>query len=245
MTRAELKQQAKDTLRGRWGTAIGMVLVYELLIGAIGMIANFIPFIGSIALLVVSIPLSFGFIGQLLKFSRKEQAGVLDFFTIGFNNFGKSWSILGHTFLKLVGYIIAYVVCTFAMVGLIVAAISAESIAMLVIGMMIIGILFFVIYILLLMKSYLYVLTEYIGNDNSEMSAKEVVEKSAELMKGHRWELFVLELSFIGWAILAMLTCGIGLLWLEPYMQVTTIKFYENLANGNNPNNDVEVITEQ
>ncbi len=245
MTRAELKQQAKDTLRGRWGTAIGMILVYELLIGAIGMIANFIPFIGSVALLVVSVPLSFGFIGQLLKFSRKEQVGVLDYFTIGFNNFGKSWSIVGYTFLKLVGYIIAYVVCTFAMVGLIVASISAESIVMLAIGMIIIGILFFVIYVLLLMKSYLYVLTEYIGNDNPGMSAKEVVEKSGELMRGHRWELFVLELSFIGWAILAMLTCGIGLLWLEPYMQVTTIKFYESLANGNNSNDNVEVITEQ
>lgn len=245
MTRAELKQQAKDTLRGRWGTAIGMILVYELLIGAIGMIANFIPFIGSVALLVVSVPLSFGFIGQLLKFSRKEQVGVLDYFTIGFNNFGKSWSIVGYTFLKLVGYIIAYVVCIFAMVGLIVASISAESVVMLAIGMIIIGILFFVIYVLLLMKSYLYVLTEYIGNDNPGMSAKEVVEKSGELMRGHRWELFVLELSFIGWAILAMLTCGIGLLWLEPYMQVTTIKFYESLANGNNSNDNVEVITEQ
>jgi uncharacterized membrane protein len=245
MTRAELKQQAKDTLRGRWGTAIGMILVYELLIGAIGMIANFIPFIGSVALLVVSVPLSFGFIGQLLKFSRKEQVGVLDYFTIGFNNFGKSWSIVGYTLLKLVGYIIAYVVCTFAMVGLIVASISAESVVMLAIGMIIIGILFFVIYVLLLMKSYLYVLTEYIGNDNPGMSAKEVVEKSGELMRGHRWELFVLELSFIGWAILAMLTCGIGLLWLEPYMQVTTIKFYESLANGNSSNDNVEVITEQ
>ncbi len=242
MTRAELKQQAKDTLRGRWGTAIGMILVYELLIGAIGMIANFIPFIGSVALLVVSIPLSFGFIGQLLKFSRKEQAGVLDFFTIGFNNFGKSWSIVGYTFLKLIGYIIAYVVCTFAMVGLIVAALNAESLTMLAIGGVIFALLFIIIYVLLIMKSYLYVLTEYIGNDKTDMSAKDVVEKSSELMKGHRWELFVLELSFIGWMILAMLTCGIGLLWLEPYMQITTIKFYESLANENN---NVEIIKEQ
>lgn len=245
MTRAELKQQAKDTLRGRWGTAIGMLLVYELLIGAIGMIANFIPFVGSIALLVVSIPLSFGFIGQLLKFSRKEQVGVVDFFSIGFNNFGKSWSIVGYTFLKLIGYIIAYAVCMVAMAGLVVASVNAESLEMLVIGMIIIGILFFIIYVGLLMKSYLYVLTEYIGNDNPNMSGKEVVEKSGELMKGHRWELFVLELSFIGWAILAILTCGIGLLWLEPYMQITTIKFYENLAFGENPNNNAEVITEQ
>ncbi len=244
MTRAELKQQAKDSLRGRWGTAIGMVLVYELLIGAIGVVANFIPYIGSIALLIISVPLSFGFIGQLLKFSRKENVGVVDFFTIGFNNFGKAWGIFGYTFLKLVGYIIAYVVCTVAMVGLIVAALNAESAVMLGIGMAVIGLAFLVIYILLIMKAYLFVLTNYIGNDKADMPAKEVVEKSAELMKGHRWEFFVLELSFIGWGILAVLTCGIGFLWLEPYMQMTTIKFYENLANGNEGNESVEVITE-
>ena len=244
MTRAELKQQAKDSLRGRWGTAIGMVLVYELLIGAIGVVANFIPYIGSLALLVISVPLSFGFIGQLLKFSRKENVGVVDFFTIGFNNFGKAWGIFGYTFLKLIGYIIAYVVCTVAMVGLIVAAYNAESVVMLGIGMAVIGLAFLVVYILLIMKAYLFVLTDYIGNDKADMPAKEVVEKSAELMKGHRWEFFVLELSFIGWGILAVLTCGIGFLWLEPYMQMTTIKFYENLANGNEGNENVEVITE-
>lgn len=244
MTRAELKQQAKDSLRGRWGTAIGMVLVYELLIGAIGVVANFIPYIGSLALLVISVPLSFGFIGQLLKFSRKENVGVVDFFKIGFDNFGKAWAIVGYTFLKLVGYIIAYVVCTVAMVGLIVAAYNAESVVMLGIGMAVIGLAFLVIYILLIMKAYLFVLTDYIGNDKADMPAKEVVEKSAELMKGHRWEFFVLELSFIGWGILAVLTCGIGFLWLEPYMQMTTIKFYENLANGNEGNENVEVITE-
>ncbi len=244
MTRAELKQQAKDTLRGRWGIAIGMVLVYVLIMGALNFIANFIPFVGSVLLLIISVPLSFGFVGQLLKFSRKEQAGVVDFFTIGFNNFGKAWSIFGYTFLKLVGYIIAYVVCTIAMVGLMVAAANAESVAMLAIGMAIIGLAFLIIYIMLIMKTYLFVLTEYIGNDITDMPAKEVVNKSAELMQGHRFEFFVLQLSFIGWAILAVLTCGIGFLWLEPYMQVTTIKFYENLANGNSGNENVEVITE-
>ncbi len=230
MTRAELKQQAKDTLRGRWGTAIGMILLYQIVTVVITMVAGAIPLVGSIAAFVISVPLSFGFIGQLIKFSRQEQVGFFDYFKIGFDNFGKSWSIVGYTLLKLLVLIIAYFVCTIGMVVGIVSAIANESAELLIISIVILAIAFIVIYILLIMKSYLFVLTEYIGNDNLEMSGKEVVEKSAELMKGHRWEFFVLELSFIGWAILAMLTCGIGYLWLEPYMEITAIKFYENLA---------------
>jgi len=49
------------------------------------------------------------------------------------------------------------------------------------------------------------------------------------MMKGHKWELFVLELSFIGWALLCVLTLFIGYLWLVPYMQMTITKFYEKI----------------
>lgn len=49
-------------------------------------------------------------------------------------------------------------------------------------------------------------------------------------MQGHKWELFVLDLSFIGWAILSGLTLGIGFIWLIPYEQATKANFYRNLA---------------
>lgn len=238
MTRAELKQQAKDTLRGRWGKAIGMILLYQIILGLISFAANFVPFVGSVAIIVVTVPLSFGFIGQMLKFSRNEKVGFFDYFTIGFSNFGKSWSIVGNTLLKLLGLIIAYVVCTFVMVGIIIAAFVNQSLELLGIGIALVVVAFIIIYILLIVKSYLYVLTEYIGNDNNEMLPKDIVERSEQLMKGHRWELFVLELSFIGWALLSILTFGIGYLWLEPYMQITTIKFYESLASGREREDD-------
>ena len=48
------------------------------------------------------------------------------------------------------------------------------------------------------------------------------------MMIGHKWEYFVLELSFIGWAILASF-CLIGMLWLAPYMNVTYANYYLNL----------------
>ena len=65
--------------------------------------------------------------------------------------------------------------------------------------------------------------------DNPELSATEVLQKSRMMMKGHKWELFFLYLSFIGWVILCIFTLFIGYLWLAPYMQMTEVKFYEKL----------------
>ncbi len=83
-------------------------------------------------------------------------------------------------------------------------------------------------------KGLLYALTYYIAYDNPEMSAKDAVQRSEDLMKGNRGKLFVLQLSFIGWGILACITLGIGMFWLLPYMMVTLVCFYEALAGGNN-----------
>lgn len=241
MSRAELKKQAKECLRGRWGTAIAMVVMYEIIAGALSMIGNFVIGLGAIAVLVISIPISFGFIGQFIKFSRKEEVGVVDFFKIGFDNFGKSWSIFGNTLLKLLPYVIGMIVSMVLMIAATAYATQKEDVEMLLILILIAYVIFFVFYIMLLVKSYLYMLPEYIGNDTDDMTAKEIVEKSAELMKGHRWEFFVLQLSFLGWIFLSLFTCGIGLLWVIPYMDVTIVKFYEYVAGVNKGSNS-EVI---
>lgn len=69
----------------------------------------------------------------------------------------------------------------------------------------------------------------YIMADNKDMSAIECMKKSMEMMKGHKWEYFVLILSFIGWAILSCILCGLGYLWLMPYQQVTFANYYLEL----------------
>ncbi len=72
--------------------------------------------------------------------------------------------------------------------------------------------------------------------DNLDLSATECLRKSKELLKGHKMELFLLELSFIGWALLGALTLGILYIWLVPYMEVTECNFYNKLVAENNPN---------
>ena len=81
-------------------------------------------------------------------------------------------------------------------------------------------------------KSYSYAMTPYILKDNPEMKNNAAIEESMRMMDGHKLELFMLDLSFIGWAILSLLTCCIGFLWLVPYMSMARVNFYEDLKKA-------------
>lgn len=81
-------------------------------------------------------------------------------------------------------------------------------------------------------KSYSYAMTPYILKDNPEMKNNAAIEESMCMMDGHKLELFILDLSFIGWALLSLLTCGIGFLWLVPYMNMARVNFYEDLKKA-------------
>lgn len=79
--------------------------------------------------------------------------------------------------------------------------------------------------------SYAYGMVPYLLRDYPELGVREALRTSKEMMKGHKWDLFVLDLSFIGWLLLGIMTAGIGLLWVAPYMDTTHAAFYEDLKN--------------
>lgn len=64
---------------------------------------------------------------------------------------------------------------------------------------------------------------------NEKVSSLDCITESKNKMKGHKWRLFVLEISFIGWGILSVLSLGIGFIWLMPYQNATKVAFYEDL----------------
>lgn len=80
-----------------------------------------------------------------------------------------------------------------------------------------------------IIKSYSYAMTPYILKEEPEMRNNAAIEKSMAMMEGNKMKLFLLDLSFIGWAILAIFTFGIGLLFLQPYRQGARAAFYEDL----------------
>ena len=83
-----------------------------------------------------------------------------------------------------------------------------------------------------IVAAYSYSLTYYIIKDNPNINSNEAITRSKNIMNGHKWELFCLDLTFIGWMFLSILTLGIGLFWLIPYMQATRARFYEELVGA-------------
>lgn len=80
-----------------------------------------------------------------------------------------------------------------------------------------------------IIKSYSYAMTYFISYDEPELSAEDCINKSMRMMEGHKFDLFLLDFSFIGWALLCLLTLGIGFLWLYPYVLTSHAVFYEEL----------------
>lgn len=80
-----------------------------------------------------------------------------------------------------------------------------------------------------IIKSLSYSMSYYILIDNPDISANDARKQSMQLMDGNKWRLFCLEFSFIGWILLSMLTLGILLFWVAPYMEVARVEFYESL----------------
>lgn len=83
-----------------------------------------------------------------------------------------------------------------------------------------------------IVMSFAYAMTPYILEDNPELSAWDASTRSREMMRGHKFDLFYLYLSFIGWWILSIMTCGIGFIWLVPYMQTAEVAFYNDIKGG-------------
>jgi uncharacterized membrane protein len=80
--------------------------------------------------------------------------------------------------------------------------------------------------------AYAYRMVPYLIQEYPELTPREALKLSREMMRGHKWNLFVLDLTFMGWILLTVLTLGIGGLWLTPYMQTTVAHYYEDLKQA-------------
>lgn len=84
-----------------------------------------------------------------------------------------------------------------------------------------------------IVKTYSYSMTFYILADHPEMKANDAITASRNMMKGHKFDLFVLDLSFFWWLLLVIVTFGIALIYVDPYMELSHASFYESIKDGN------------
>lgn len=85
-----------------------------------------------------------------------------------------------------------------------------------------------------IVASYRYAMAPFIQAEHPEYTASEAISASKEMMYGKKLELFLLDLSFIGWILLCVLTLGFGNLFLRPYRAAAYAAFYRSLSPADN-----------
>ena len=186
----ELMAEARASLSGNWGLAVGTYLVYIIIVGTL----QIIPVVGGVLGLFIAGPMSVGICMFTLILSRDENARLEQIFE-GFKNYG---TVLG-AYLLMVVFIFLWALLL--IIPGIIAAIAYSQ-------------------------------TFYILAEDDTIGSMDALRKSKEMMDGYKWKYFCLGLRFIGWAMLCVLTLGIGFLWLSPYIQVSYAKFYEDLKKN-------------
>lgn len=260
MVATNIRKEAREALKGKWGKAVAMLFIEAIIIGIITGIEgalkddSIIKSILSIIEIIIQIPLAFGLVYAFIKLKRNEEVNYFDFVKIGFENFSRSWAICFRTLIKMILPIICIIVAL-VLVGIMFAVGGVTGIAMGA-GQEALGIILLAVAIYVAAIAYAiviglkYSLTTLVAYDNPDMSAKDVVEKSAELMEGHRGDLFVLVLSFLGWAVLCYVPLAlvgatillvpavsiifvictvIAMLCLGTYVQTSKVCFYDNV----------------
>ena len=182
-----LMRMARESLKDRWGLAIGAYLLYLVVAVALQMV----PFAGAIAGLIIAGPLAVGMATFAIRIARNEEARIEQMFE-GFNNFGTALA----AYLLMLVFILLWTLLL--IIPGIIAALS-------------------------------YSMTFYILADDPTTDPMHAIDQSKAMMDGHKWKLFCLMLRFLGWGLLCILTLGIGLLWLVPWMYVTMAKFYDDV----------------
>ncbi len=224
LTRQELKQNAKEQLSGK----IGIIFLCGVIYFAITLGLNFIPLLGSIAVIILTPALELGFTKLYMDISYGRQAEVSTLFS-GFSQFGQALL----TYLLLLGIsLLVSVVILLPFVVLLVVGIELGSTGIVfgAAGWYFVAMIFLIYYTLGL--TFLF----YVMAENPDLSALDILKTSWFMMKGHRFEYIVLSLSFIPWILLGTITLGIGYIWVIPYMSLTSVNFYHNLKpDGANP----------
>jgi uncharacterized membrane protein len=213
----QLTAQAQELLAGNWGLPIG----FALLAGLINMAVNVVPYVGGLAGLILGGPLQLGVLVFFITFARRGPVNLGMLF-IGFRNFGTALGAFLLVALIVLGWMLL-----FSSAGIVVMIVGAVNRAdeLLILG----GVLLIPGWVAGIVAQIAYSQTMFLIADDNQLGVMAAIRRSRELMQGFKWKLFCLGWRFFGWALLCLLTCGIGFLWLAPYMNCAFARFYDDL----------------
>lgn len=210
----DLTAAARTGLSGNWGKSIGVALVYLVL--SVGV--SLLPFAGKLLQLIFSAPLVVGLTVYFLATIR-HQDNPFNLLFAGFDRFGTSLC----TYLLVMLMTMAWMIPFGILAALLYFVLHAAS-------PLLWALLILIMIAMMIPIQMRYGLALYVVADDPSVRARQAVRRGIELMKGNYWRLGLLWLRFIGWQILAILTLGIGFIWLAPYYMASMTAFYDDLA---------------
>ena len=188
-TNKELRAQALASLKGNWGPAVLLTLIFLAISG----VSSFVPGLSLIVSFLVGLPLTVGIYEAFRRLVLGEKVQLIEYsFNLSFNNWKHNVLVM----LLMTIYTMLW------------------SLLLIVPG---------------IIKSLSYALTPYIVAEQPELSANESIELSMKMMDGHKMDLFLIWLGFLGLAVLSIFTFCIGYLWLVPYFYAKLAAFYEDV----------------
>ena len=208
MTSSELKLKAREQLNGKKMNAAITLLVYGLIVVVVNAIATRI-FPGQTTMIADGV-----YVTQTSWIASLIQTFVTVFLSLGLTSYFLKIARGEETDIKELfskGNIWLKAFVTTILTGL---AIGFGMILLIVPGIILL---------------FGYSMINFIYIDNPEIGIVDVMKKSREMMKGHKWQFFCLGFSFIGWMILGAFTLGILYFWLIPYMGVSQANFYDSI----------------
>lgn len=83
-----------------------------------------------------------------------------------------------------------------------------------------------------IIKGFSYSMAFFVFNDHPDWTPKECIDESKRIMNGHKMNLFLLQVSFIGWYLLGIVTCGLAFIYISPLLSVTIANFYNVIKDA-------------
>lgn len=234
----ELTRRARESLSGAWGPAIGLIVIaYAIMFGAM-LISSAIPLGNLVVQYVLMPPMIVGVIMYFMSRLRGEPGRIGQLFN-GFSAFGPSvlaqlllvLIILGVMLALIIPFIIAAMAILSSAGGWSAIRDSGPEAMRSFPSLIVLIILFYIA--LMVVATWIqlrFALVWAILADQPTYGALATLRRSVQIMRGRKWKFFCLMFRFFGWSLLAILTCGIGYLWVIPYMCAGYTAFYEDAA---------------
>lgn len=238
----DLKRESLKNIRGNWGRAVGTVALYFLITVVLQQVANHLlgMLFGAISLIII-VPVAFGMWYSFATI-QNEDWKFSNLFRMFIDQMW--WKSIAVVIVFGIGFFIT--ILPLVIIGAVGTAekehhigVSAQQASSVGLGWVTWVAVIIVLLLLVpcVIYSYTYSQVVIITIETQSGNIKEIFKTSRMIMRGNKWKLFGLQISFIGWFILSLFTIYIGLLWLLPYFITAQIEFYRNIASGNNKNN--------